>query len=390
MATPAQRTNTWILNEWYDQAVAGTTGGYVAPNELWAWGSGDIGYTAQNNRTQYSSPIQIPGEWARMKPYHDGSVLAAIKNDSTLWSWGRNFEGALGLNQSYPALNGKSSPTQIPGTWNVVATGKDEGVAIKSDNSLYGWGRNHHGQLGLNSEGSSARRSRPVQIGSDTTWSDVTGGDFAFMALKSDNTLWTWGDNENTGGLGLNDDADRSSPTQVPGSWASMNKGFRYGNAAIKTDGTLWMWGNNSDGMMGQNSPEPSKRSSPVQIPGSWSKVDVGDTQTAAIKTDGTLWTWGKNEYGNLGHGNFTKRSSPTQVGTDSTWYDVAMSSIHTIASKTDGSVWVWGYNNQGNLGLNQPQPTVVKSPVQVGSLPSVTEVHIGGEANTSFAFLEQ
>ena len=402
MATPAQRTNTWTLDEWYDQAVAGTQGAYNAPNELWAWGSGDKGYSAQNSQVQYSSPIQIPGEWTKMKPYHDSAILAAIKSDSTLWVWGNNYEGGLGLNQSFSGgsspVKAKSSPTQIPSvggfnTWNMVATGKDECVAIKSDNSLHGWGRNSQGGLGLNSEGTAGRRSRPVQIGSDTTWSDVTGGDFSFMALKSDNTMWVWGKNESSRILGLNDDVDRSSPTQLPGSWASMNKGFRYANAAIKTDGTLWMWGLNTDGMMGQNSPEPSARSSPTQLLGTtWSKVDVGDSQAAAIKTDGTLWTWGKNEYGNLGHDTPSNafKSSPTQVGTDSTWYDVAMSSVHTLATKTDGSVWAWGLNNQGNLGLNQPQPTIVKSPVQVGSLPSVTQVHIGGEANASFAFLQQ
>ena len=397
----ATEKGVWDVQDVRDKQLQSEWDYTTLDNELWAWGSGEKGYTAQNSKVQYSSPLQIPGGWLRTKPYHDASVMAAIKSDSTLWVWGSNYEGALGLNCSYTGgscpVNSKSSPTQIPSvggfnTWNVVASGASQVVAIKSDNTLHGWGRNHTGGLGLNSEGTAGRRSRPTQIGTDNNWSDVTAGDAAYMAIKTDGTLWTWGENENPNGvLGLNDINDRSSPTQVPGSWASMTKGFRYANAAIKTDGTLWMWGGNNDGMMGQNSPEPSKRSSPVQIPGSWSKVDVGDAQAAGIKTDGTLWTWGKNEYGNLGHNNplSAHKSSPTQVpGTN--WADVAMSGVYTLASKTDGTLWSWGYNNQGGLGQNQPQLTIVKSPVQVGAVTPWTSVHISGENNTSYAILQQ
>ena len=398
MAITDKEQGVWDLDEVYNKQNQGGIWSYDAPSALYVWGSGEKGYNAQNNNAQRSSPLQIPGDWTKMKPYHDSPVVGAIKSDGTLWMWGRNYEGALGLNCSYTGgscpVNSKSSPTQVPSvggfnTWNAIATGKDECIAIKSDGTLHGWGRNQAGGLGLNSQGQAL--SRATQVGTDTTWSDVTMGDYAAMALKSDNTLWVWGENENPTCLGLNDETDRSSPTQLPGSWASMNKGFRYLNAAIKTDGTLWTWGANDDGPLGLNN--LTKYSSPMQVGGTnWSQVDVGDSQSVAIKTDGTLWTWGKNEYGELGLGGTSNqhKSSPTQVGTSTNWYSVAISSIFTMASKTDGTVWTWGMSNQGNLGLNQPQGTIVKTPVQVGALSAWTEVNIGGEANTAFAFLKQ
>ena len=103
MATPAQRTNTWILDQWYDQSVAGTTGGYTEIYEFFGWGhnqySGGLG---QNNTTNYSSPIQLPGTtWASVS--QAGMRLRiGTKTDGTLWSWGYNVHGQLGQNESYP------------------------------------------------------------------------------------------------------------------------------------------------------------------------------------------------------------------------------------------------------------------------------------------------
>ena len=123
MATPAQRTNTWTLDEWYDQAVAGTTGGYNGVLGGWSWGLNSLGQLGQNNTTNQSSPIQIPGSWDRIQ----GNI--GIKNDGTAWAWGYGQWGQPGQNNQ----TNYSSPTQIPGTWlSISASGQHTYHALKA------------------------------------------------------------------------------------------------------------------------------------------------------------------------------------------------------------------------------------------------------------------
>ena len=105
---------------------------------------------------------------------------------------------------------------------------------------------------------------------------------------------------------------------------------------AIKTDGTLWVWGNNVSGRLGLG--DITNRSSPVQVGTltNWSSVSAG-SHTMAIKTDGTLWAWGSNGSGRLGLGDITDRSSPVQVGALTNWYSVDLgNSDHTMAIKEE------------------------------------------------------
>ena len=150
MATPAQRTNTWILDEWYAQAVAGTTGGYdTNVLSLYSWGYNGGGELGVNNKTKYSSPVQVGTDttWSKIGAGTEGSGMV-IKNDGTLWTWGKSSYGALAQNNQTQY----SSPKQVPGTtWNEVA-GQQQGMtAIKTDGTLWTWGQNSDGQLGQNS-----------------------------------------------------------------------------------------------------------------------------------------------------------------------------------------------------------------------------------------------
>ena len=139
-----------------------------------------------------------------------------------------------------------------------------------------------------------------------------------------------------------------------------------YLHTAIKTDGTLWTWGQNYHGGLGQN--DQTQRSSPTQVPGTnWAQSINSLWSTAAIKTDGTLWIWGTNGNGQLGQNNTTYYSSPVQIpGTN--WSIVRAGGSGYIAKKTDNTLWVWGDNSQGTLGLNQgpSQLPRISSPVQL------------------------
>ena len=178
--------------------------------------------------------------------------------------------------------------------------------------------------------------------------------------------LWSWGDGL-SGELGIGSDGERSSPVQtISGgtNWKQVEVSY-FNTTAIKTDGTLWTWGNNSDGQLGDNT--RSSRNSPVQtVSGgtNWKQVSAGGNHTAAVKTDGTLWTWGGNNNGQLGDNTTTNKSSPVQTVSGGTnWKQVSCGNIFTAGIKTDGTLWLWGYNFDGRLGDNTS--TDKSSPVQ-------------------------
>tara|TARA_Y100001970_G_scaffold286742_1_gene409665 strand:+ start:3 stop:1676 length:1674 start_codon:yes stop_codon:yes gene_type:complete len=346
-------------------------------NKIWAIGYNADGELAQNNRTEYSSPVQIPGTtwkpsgWTASNMTYETKTMGAVKTDGTLWTWGSNQHGALGTNQA-DGLK-VSSPVQVPGTtWSTVSISYYAMMATKTDGTAWSWGYNGQGMTGLNI---TAQRSSPCQI-PGTTWSKMTGGRQNGGGIKTDGTLWVWG-NDDRGQLGQNSQGTkRSSPIQIPGTtWKQLVYNTFESFIANKTDGTLWAWGRNMDGCLGLN--DQVYRSSPTQVPGTtWANLAAGGQHTRAGKTDGTLWGWGKNNHGQLGQNNTTNCSSPIQIpGT--TWgtgeLDLACSTYGTAAIKTDGTLWTWGYNAAGEGGQNDTASR--SSPIQVGSLTEWTDV---------------
>jgi len=239
---------------------------------LWSWGYNTYGAVGDNSRTTRSSPVQIPGTtWASTPPFSGKFSSCATKTDGTLWTWGSNSYGQLGQNNRTQY----SSPVQIPGTtWGtdlehkVTGSGQDGSSVswIKTDGTLWGWGSNTQGQIGANNR---TQYSSPVQV-PGTTWKSVSSTAYATVGTKTDGTMWSWGMNE-YGQQGQNDRTARSSPVQVPGTtWDICQNSGRGSTKALKTDGTLWAWGHNDDGQLGLN--DQTNRSSPTQVPGtSWS-----------------------------------------------------------------------------------------------------------------------
>ena len=354
---------------------------------LYVWGSGGQGRLGLNDTNNRSSPTQIDANinWSNEAgKISFGPPAAAIKNDGTLWMWGHNaYAGSLGLNDT----NHRSSPTQVGSAtnWSMVNTFVYTTAAIKTNGTLWTWGsrgggaNQEYGQSGTNNL---TVYSSPVQIGSGTDWSLVSVGRYITAAIKTNGTLWTWGRNLYAD-LGLNDTNHRSSPTQVGSdtNWSKVSAGSR-GMAAIKTDGTLWLWGANTYGQLGLNersSTNYTNRSSPVQLgtDTNWSVVNISNYASAALKTNGTLWTWGRNLLGNLGLGDESiHRSSPTQIGSATNWSKMDYSGFAGAAIKTDGTLWTWGFNTTGLLGDNST--TSRFNPVQVGSATNWSLVNVG------------
>jgi alpha-tubulin suppressor-like RCC1 family protein len=244
---------------------------------LWSCGGNLNGQLGVGNTVKRSSPVQV-GSLADWKQVWQGTTsAAAVKLDGTLWTWGANGAGQLGSG----TITSRSSPVQVGllSDWKHVSTCNHPNSALtsmlatKTDGTLWAWGANNIGQLGL---GDLVPRSSPVQVGSLTNWKHVYSvtapfsGEPITYATKTDGSLWAWGYNNN-GELGLGDITPRSSPVQVGSltDWANLNFSIESNTTvcvATKTDGTLWVWGydGNSTGDLGFVA--GGSFSSPVQI----------------------------------------------------------------------------------------------------------------------------
>jgi alpha-tubulin suppressor-like RCC1 family protein len=214
--------------------------------------------------------------------------------------------------------------------WAQVTAARYGASAIKTDGTLWCWGRNNYGQLG---DGTTIDRSSPVQITTGGAWVSVVCGPATIMAIKSDGTLWGWGAN-GYGQLGDNTTISRSSPVQIVSggtNWINIAGGGNGHFAGTKTDGTFWCWGWNNNYQLGDNT--TTSRSSPVQVMTggtNWTKASCGNYITGGIKTDGTLWLWGNNYWGDVG---------------TNTAYNVYSSPIQTIMGGTTWKSVSVGYN---------------------------------------------
>ena len=357
-SSPTQMNGGAEWNKLYGSVSDLAPGAAMAAKQLgtlWMWGDNQHGMLGQNQApgvlSRNSSPVQVPGtNWAQVDTSGYGyNSAAAVKTDGTFWTWGNNEAGRLGQNQKVPnGLIATSSPTQVPGTtWRATdfSMGCSEKItmAIKTDGTLWGWGAPY--ATGYAFPG--GYRSSPVQIGSDTTWSKLSVGQGNnYLATKTDGTMWAGGYSL-IGHLGLNADSSIVSPAQI-GSGTDWGRHLYMGygaGAAIKTDGTLWVWGDNRYGNLAQgyiNNPGGGTTfSSPIQIPGTnWLKTaHYSYFSTHALKTDGTLWTWGIDARGSLGLGEEgwgdADKSSPVQVGSDTDWVDIASAYYGVTALKS-------------------------------------------------------
>lgn len=297
----------------------------------------------------------------------------ALKDDGTLWSWAGNHFGQMG--------NGSTGQTVLTplkiGTdtnWKTISAGNVHTVALKSDNSLWAWGDNERGEVG---NGTNVPQYTPIKIGSDKDWKAIASNDTNTKALKTDGSLWAWGINF-YGALGDGTNIDRTAPVRVGSDkdWKFIAKGPGYHSIAIKNDGSLWAWGSNEDGQLGDGTKE--HKNIPIQIGSDtdWKIACISHNRTLAIKNDGSLWAWGDNYSGLLGDGTTVSKYTPTKIGNDTDWLDIAGGLSFNIAIKNDGSLWSWGLNANGELGDGTNVRKYV--PTKVGTLNDWKSIMVG------------
>jgi alpha-tubulin suppressor-like RCC1 family protein len=350
---------------------AGTnyTLGLKADGTMWAWGRNDFGQLGDGANTHRNSPIQIGVGKYWIDAASGGLHSMAISADGTVWSWGNNSSGAYGNGNTTSQLSPVQTST-VGFKPKAITAGYSSSFALKSDGSLWGWGYNNAGQLGI---GTFTNQNVPVQIGSGNNWSSVYANGSYTHAIKADGTLWAWGENaydqlgNGSGGFGVYVPA----PVQVgaDNNWkyvASSLSTLRV--FALKADGTLWGWGINSNGELGNGATDALTVPTQLNPDNDWVAVASGSSHTLALKANGTLWVWGIGSVGEFGNGNDYEASIvPVQVGSDNDWVCIDAGQNHSLAIKSDGSLWTWGYNFSGQLG-NGFAGTIVNTPVRIGT----------------------
>ena len=298
-----------------------------------------------------------------------------LKEDGTVWSWGYNIHGQLGIG----TLENMKTPTQIPslkGITKIFATGTSS-RAIKNDGTIFTWGNNKYGQLG---DGTTTNRLVPREFTYMKNVKSFVDGDISTFIIDSNDELWAWGWNYN-GNLGLGNNINKLVPTKVP----EMNNidkiiANRYVAVAIKKDGTVWCWGNNSYGQLGLGT--TAKYSSPVNntalqdIIQDIRDIVLSETHMLVLKNDGTVMGCGRNLNGEIGIGTTTVQKTLIQIPEFENVSKVFAGSQNSAAIKEDGSTWVWGNNAYGQLG--DGTKTIKTIPIKNSRLNDLTQISIG------------
>ena len=336
----------------------------------------------------------------------------ALRGDGTVWAWGDNAKGQLGNGTTNPAYE----PVQVmadssgPLTGVIaIAAGRDHSVTVKSDGTVWTWGDNTYGQLGDNSF-STTQRLYPVPVlaGDAPNLAPLSGvkavaaSDVHTLALKTDGTVWAWGNND-AGQLGIGTTAERRTATPVAvlndvqaitarGASSSSDHAASSRNLAQRRDGSIWGWGDDTDCELGDTAAAlgsaAPRISTPVRLAnlsnlGLWvCDIAQGDAHGIASTPDGIAWTWGRNNQGQLGDNTTTTRCAPIPVPGVSAVETVGAGAEHTFVTLRDGWVWGWGRNDQGQLGVGDTNPRL--TPTQMKGEYGVSFLNLKVEPPTT------
>ncbi len=314
----------------------------------------------------------------------------AVKSDGTVWCWGDNTSGELG--NGVPGVDFfTAQEVAVISNALEVSAGGAHTCARLNDGRITCWGAGGSGQLG---NGLTADIAVPISRDTGiTTAIDVSAGEAHTCAVKTDNTVWCWGNNA-SGQLGDGTQNNtRLSPVQVSGinNAIAVSAGGNH-TCALLTGGTVWCWGDNSFGQLGNSStpqitPLPNS-STPVltSIITYVLALSAGANHTCAVNNVGTVYCWGDDSSGQVGSPwnviGTSFSTSPLTVNLGNSAIGVTAGLGHSCAVISDGTIKCWGDGGAGQLGsggfpILTPSFSVPILPVI--NMSTATQVDAGG-----------
>lgn len=327
-------------------------------------------YDKGNNLSEESNPVNVTTGSLRTVPLASGgSFSLQVKSDGTVWAWGKNQEGQLGDGTDVS----RNLSMQIKGLNNIVAVagGEYNGLALESNGDVWCWGANW-----LENDRFNSKRTPIVKVNGVIA---IASGSRHNLALKSDGTVWAWGSNQR-GQFGDGTTQFKEKPVKVKGlNGIIAIAAGGYHSLALKDDGTVWAWGGNNFGQLGNGTTTDSTNAVQVGNLSEVTAIAAGGYHSLALKNDGTVWAWGYNSDGQLGNEATKSSDRPIQVNLSEVT-SMAAGWSHSLALKDDGTVWIWGDNWYGQLGNGTTKDS--NKPVQVESLSGVTAIAAGENHN--------
>lgn len=319
---------------------------------VWAFGLNSSGQLGDGTQTNRHYPVEVFGLTDVVAVAAGAYHSAALRTDNTVWAWGLSTSGQVG-NGSTGTV---TSPVQVLTGVVAIAAGSNHSLAVKADGSVWAWGANGDGQLG---DGTTTNRTTPTQVAGGLSGAvNVAAGQFHSAAVKSDGSVWSWGRNAQ-GQLGDGTTDQRLTPVQVDGASSIVSITSGRGNVGwggavtlgLRDDGVIRAWGYNSLGEIGDGTNLQRVTAVSSLLAGA-STIAAGGMHTLTARSDGSLWAWGSNSWGQLGDGTtVTPRLSPVSIPSPASVVALGAGGNHSLAITEDGSVWSWGYNGQGQLG---------------------------------------
>ena len=304
--------------------------------------------------------------------------LYAILDNGSLYAWGNNKDGqlGLGLTDEYVAYNKK---VDIPGKVKLIKCAGDNPTesacyVITEDGALYVWGKNSYGQLGVGDE---VNKNTPTKVNLPSKIKELITTGSSVYAILEDGSLYSWGENS-YGQLGVGDEVNKNTPTKVnlPGKIKEL---ITTGSSvyALMEDSSLYSWSENSDGQLGVGDKINKNTPTIVNLPGKIKKLITSSSASYAILEDGSLYAWGYNGYGQLGVGDEVNKNTPTKVNLPSKIKELITTGLSVYALMEDSSLYSWGENSYGELGVgdevNKNTPTKVNLPGKIKELITTT-----------------
>ena len=345
-----------VITETYDYD---TYTRYIMPSfyaitedgELYAWGYNEDGRLGINNKDNQTKPVKVAGITGRINELialEDNSntitlSFYAITEDGSLYAWGDNSNGHLGIGDE---IN-RNTPTKVnlPGKIKELITAEDDSFfALMNDGSFYAWGNNNRFQLGVESSNSSV--NTPNKVNLSGTIKEIITGESSFYTKLEDGSFYEF--------------HEYSKPRKInlPGNIRELITATLSSSYAILEDGSLYEL---------EISSEPRK----INLPSKIKELIIDGSAVYAILEDGSLYAWVDNNYGLIGVGSENEYvNTPTKVNLSGKIKELIINIFSAYAVLEDGSLYAWGFNTLGQLGvgdeINRNTPTKVNLPGMV------------------------